>query len=208
MSRKVFENYRMNQGIFLLISSALIFLAVYKAYSLSLDLLSIFVLILHIIIIGSLLTSLSLDDIKSFTVSSKKLIILFLYVLIVNLFFLVTGNPVLWDGIIFNPQDNIITGIIIFFIVFSIYYLSDKKAIGEADLILLPTAGLILGTEKGVYMLYITVYLAIGYSIIQLFRRKNLRAMKLPLFPIVVLSLFIVMAFYINLSSLVQVYFY
>lgn len=160
--------------------------------------------------ISFLFIYLAVDDAFTFSIYSKLAYFLLFLTLFLNItVILFTGNDGinLFGGNIFNPINNIIAGSILGGIIWLIFILTKQTGMGEGDIYVYASAGLILGTERVIPAFYITIFSATIVGLILAFKKRKLKNTIIPFVPFIVFGTLISIIFTSELIEILKMLF-
>lgn len=156
--------------------------------------LSILLVIEYLALIGiiTILIFLAYYDIRYMEVQGNVSFALLAFLLILNfLLYTFLGS----DGVIsigdnwqYSPYQNFISTITLGAIFLLIFLLSRKKGLGDGDIRMSIVIGLLIGFQNILLWSYITVFSALLYGLILVFKKRKIKGLKIPFVPFMVLG--------------------
>lgn len=124
--------------------------------------------------------------------------------LVVNILIFLLKLNINFDILSFDPQSNLIGGIVAAGFVAIIVIATRGKGMGEGDIILAATMGLVLGLNKLVVGFYVTIITALVYALIVGLSKKKLKGLHIPLVPFICAGTIITVLFWPEFAVLVK----
>jgi leader peptidase (prepilin peptidase)/N-methyltransferase len=178
----------------LFISLYLLFISIvfYKGFP-SFDFSLFFVLeVIFLILISGGLFYLSYYDFIKMEVHNIVSMSLMMLLLVINLvlykIYGLDSSIVLFGGYIFNPLSNFLGAIILGGIFQLIVLISKEKALGQGDVRIAITVGLLIGQDNLIAWLYVTIFSALFYGLIIAREKKKIRGLHIPFVPFMILG--------------------
>ena len=177
-----------------ILTISLLFLS-YKVFYNTITLQNILVYIL-LTILFLVLAFLAYFDFKKMEVhnvtSLSLMILLTLLNLILYLLFKNNTEIRVLGNWVYNPYDNMMGALILGCIFQLIVILSKEKALGQGDVRIALITGLLIGMSNLLLWSYLTVFTALIYGVVLVFKKKKFRNLRIPFLPFMIFSIFLI----------------
>lgn len=151
---------------------------------------------------------LAVDDALTFSIYTKLAYLILVISFSVNIFVLVTlgiqNEVILFENVIFKPTYNILSGSIIGLFTWLMVKISNEKWLGEGDIFVYTSSALLLGTDKIIPAVYITIISATIFGILLGIKRRTFKKVLIPFVPFIVAGTFVSIIMYPEITTILK----
>ena len=175
------------------------------------DLITRVIILIVSLVILELLVYLALADLRTMTIPYNLTLFLIILLFIINITLILTmglnSQILLWGNNAFTPLYNLIGGFVGGLIIGFIVFISKEELMGEGDIYLFATLGLILGIQRFIAGFYITIFTACIAGIAWAIAKGKFKGVKMPLVPFIVIGIIFTLLYWAEVSSFMLSFF-
>lgn len=154
-------------------------------------------IVIVIAVVTYLLARISFEDLKDMEVSAYATYLLLGILAVVNIVPIAFGGidyqVEIWNYNEFIPRVNLLSGLVLGLFTTGMYFLTNKKGLGEGDIFFMTIVGFTIGFHNFMFAFYVIIFSALLYGILNGLHVGQIRGKKIPMIPFI--SLGIVLSF-------------